>query len=87
MIIEAIKYKAVFKRYANAQLEPSPTDAEWSNAEAIGKFLGAFEEVTKVFSVDRSPTSQFFLEILLCIHHTLANRGWQVNIVRIWLWQ
>jgi hypothetical protein len=81
MIIEAIKYKVVFKRYANAQLEPSPTDAEWSNVEDIGKFLGAFEEATKVFSVDRSPTSHLFLEILLCIHHTLANQGWQVNIV------
>jgi hypothetical protein len=31
MIIEAIKYKVVFKRYVDAQLEPSPTDAEWSN--------------------------------------------------------
>jgi hypothetical protein len=81
MIIEAIKYKVVFKRYANAQLEPSPIDAEWSNVEDIGKFLGAFEEATKVFSVDRSPTSHLFLEILLCIHHKLANQGWQVNIV------
>jgi hypothetical protein len=81
MIIEAIKYKVVFKRYADAQLEPSPTNAEWSNAEAIGKFLGAFEEATKVFSADRSPTSHLFLEILLCIHHALANQEWQVNLV------
>jgi hypothetical protein len=62
-------------------LDPSPTDAEWSNAEAIGKFLVAFEEATKVLSADRSPTSHLFLEILLCIHHALANREWQVSLV------
>jgi hypothetical protein len=76
MIIEAIKYKVGFQRYADAQLEPSPTDVEWFNAEAIGKFLGAFEEATKVFSTDRSPTSHLFFEILLYIHHALANREW-----------
>ncbi|KAL6858881.1 hypothetical protein ACP4OV_017883 [Aristida adscensionis] len=81
MILEAIKYKVVLKRYADAQLEPTPTETEWSNAEAIGKFLGAFEEATKAFSADRSPTSHLFLENLLCIHHALANREWQVNDV------
>ncbi|KAL6850021.1 hypothetical protein ACP4OV_020648 [Aristida adscensionis] len=81
MILEAIKYKVVLKRYADAQLEPTPTETEWSNAEAIGKFLGAFEEATKAFSADRSLTSHLFLENLLCIHHALANREWQVNDV------
>jgi hypothetical protein len=42
MIMEAIEYKVVLKRYAEEQLEPSPDDEEWTNSEAIGEFLGAF---------------------------------------------
>jgi hypothetical protein len=40
MIMEAIEYKVVLKRYAEEQLEPSPDDEEWTNSEAIGEFLG-----------------------------------------------
>jgi hypothetical protein len=47
MIIEAIKYKVVFKRYVDAQLEPSPTDDEWSNVEAISKFLELLKKTLK----------------------------------------
>jgi hypothetical protein len=49
MIMEAIEYKVVLRRYAEEQLEPSPDDEEWTNSEAIGEFLGTFEEATKAF--------------------------------------
>jgi hypothetical protein len=39
MIMEAIEYKVVLKRYAEEQLEPSPDDEEWTNSEAVGEFL------------------------------------------------
>jgi hypothetical protein len=77
MIMEAIEYKVVLKRYAEEQLEPSPDDEEWTNSEEMMKsgqilrrlesFLGAFEEATKVFSTHRSPTSHLFLHNVLCI--------------------
>jgi hypothetical protein len=81
MIMEAIEYKVVLKRYAEEQLEPSPDDEEWTNSEAIGEFLGAFEEATKAFSAHRSPTSHLFLHNVLCIHQALRNENWQINCV------
>lgn len=79
--MEAIEYKVVLKRYAEEQLEPSPDDEEWTNSEAIGEFLGAFEEATKAFSAHRSPTSHLFLHNVLCIHQALRNENWQINCV------
>ena len=81
MIMEAIEYKVVLRRYAKEQLEPSPDDEEWTNSEAIGEFLGAFEEATKAFSAHRSPTSHLFLHNVLCIHQALRNENWQINCV------
>eukprot|EP00267_Zea_mays_P055280 XP_020408604.1 zinc finger BED domain-containing protein DAYSLEEPER isoform X2 [Zea mays] len=81
MIMEAIEYKVVLKRYAEEQLEPSPNDEEWTNSEAIGEFLEAFEKATKAFSTHRSPTSHLFLHNVLCIHRTLRNTNWQINCV------
>ncbi|ONM16336.1 Zinc finger BED domain-containing protein DAYSLEEPER [Zea mays] len=81
MIMEAIEYKVVLKRYTEEQLEPSPDDEEWTNSEAIGEFLGAFEEATKAFSAHRSPTSHLFLHNVLCIHQALRNENWQINCV------
>jgi len=46
MILEAVKYKIVLKRYATSQQQPFPTEVEWNKAESIGKFLGVFEETT-----------------------------------------
>jgi hypothetical protein len=60
MIMEAIEYKVILKRYAKEQLELSPDDEEWKNSQAIGEFLGAFEEATKAFSTHRTPTSHLF---------------------------
>ena len=68
MIVEAVKYKLVFKRYVNAHQLPILSEEEWSKAEAIGEFLGAFEEATNAFSADRTPTSHLFLSHVLCIH-------------------
>jgi hypothetical protein len=81
MIMEAIEYKVVLRRYAEEQLEPSPDDEEWTNSEAIGEFLRAFEEATKAFSAHRSPTSHLFLHNVLCIHQALRNENWQINCV------
>lgn len=79
MITEAVKYKMVLKRYANAQQQPIPSDEEWSKVEAIGEFLGAFEEATRAFSADRFPTSHLFLDHVLCIHRALRCQEWQHN--------
>jgi hypothetical protein len=73
MIMEAIKYQVILKRYAKQQLEPSSDDEEWKNSQAIGEFLGAFKEATKAFSTHRTPTSHMFLHNVLCIHQTLKN--------------
>jgi hypothetical protein len=81
MIMEAIQYKVVLKRYAEEELESSPDDEEWKNSKAIGEFLGAFEEDTKAFSMHRTPTSHLFLHNVLCINQSLGNRKWQVNNV------
>jgi hypothetical protein len=81
MIMEAMEYKVVLKRYAEEQLEPSPDDEEWKNSQAIGEFLGAFEDATKAFSTHRTPTSNLFLHNVLCIHQAVRNRKWQVNNV------
>ncbi|KAL6592908.1 hypothetical protein ACP70R_049204 [Stipagrostis hirtigluma subsp. patula] len=81
MIVQAIEYKAVLTRYATAQNQPLPTDEEWSDAKAIGEYLGAFEEATRAFSADRTPTSHLFLYNLLCVHQALADTEWQVNQV------
>ena len=74
MIVEELKYKAVLNRYAEEQLEPSPTNEEWANTEAITTFLRAFKEATKAFLVDRRPTSHLYLKMVLCIHHALRDR-------------
>ncbi|CAN6299607.1 unnamed protein product [Urochloa humidicola] len=57
MIVEAVNYKNVIKRYANAQLQPLPSDDEWHQAESVAEFLGVFEEATRAFSADRFPSS------------------------------
>jgi hypothetical protein len=81
MIMEAIEYKVILKRYDEEQLEHSPDDEEWKNSQAIGEFLGAFEEGTKAFSTHRTPASHLFLHNVLCIHQALINKKWQVNNV------
>jgi len=67
MILEAVEYKIVLKRYATAQQQAVPEDEEWSKAELVGDFLGAFAAATKSFSADRYPTSHLFLDNVLCI--------------------
>jgi hypothetical protein len=54
-------------------------DDEWTKIEAIGEFLGAFEEATRAFSADRYPTAHIFLDNVLCIHQALKNSKWQTN--------
>lgn len=49
MIAEALKYKAILNRYAEEQLEPSPTNEEWANAEAIAAFLELSKRQQKHF--------------------------------------
>jgi hypothetical protein len=73
MIMEAIKYKVVLKRYVEEQFEPPPNEEEWKNAEAIGEFLGAFEKATKAFSAYRSPTSHLFLHKVLCVTSQISS--------------
>jgi hypothetical protein len=81
MILEALKYKIVLKRYANAQQQLVPDDEEWGKTKSVGEFLGAFEEATRSFSADRCPTSHLFLEKVLCIHQALRSQQWQGNQV------
>jgi hypothetical protein len=66
IIMEAIEYKVVLKRYAEGQLEPSPDDEEWKNSQATGDFLGAFEEAIKAFSARRTPTCHLFFFCIMC---------------------
>ena len=77
MILEAIEYKIVLKRYTTSQQQPFPTELEWSKTESIGKFLGVFEETTMAFSADRFPTSHLFLINVLYIHQALRSHAWQ----------
>ena len=77
MILEAIEYKIVLKRYTTSQQQPFPTELEWSKTESIGKFLGVFEETTRAFSADRFPTSHMFLVNVLYIQQALQNHAWQ----------
>ena len=81
MILEAVEYKIVLKRYATAQQQAVPEDEEWSKAELVGDFLGAFAAATKLFSADRYPTSHLFLDNVLCIHDALRGQQWQENQV------
>ncbi|XP_034586733.1 zinc finger BED domain-containing protein RICESLEEPER 2-like [Setaria viridis] len=76
MIMEAVKYKIVLKRYAQANQQPFPTEDEFSKVEYIGEFLGVFEETTRAFSADRYATSHMFLDNVLCIHQTLNSPEW-----------
>ena len=82
MILEAVKYKIVLKRYATSQQQPFPTEVEWNKAESIGKFLGVFEETTRAFSADRFPTSHMFLVNVLYIHQALRSHAWQDDQVK-----
>ena len=77
MILEAVKYKIVLKRYATSQQQPFPTEVEWNKAESIGMFFGVFEETTRAFSADRFPTSHLFLVNVLYIHQALRSHAWQ----------
>jgi len=81
MILEAMEYKIVLKRYATAQQQAVPEDEEWSKAELVGDFLGAFAAATKLFSADRYPMSHLFLDNILCIHDALRGQQWQENLV------
>jgi len=82
MILEAIEYKIVLKRYTTSQQQPFPTELEWSKTESIGKFLGVFEETTRAFSADRFPTSHMFLVNVLYIHQALRSHAWQDDQVK-----
>ena len=77
MILEAVKYKIVLKRYATSQQQLFPTEVEWNKAESIGMFFGVFEETTRAFSADRFPTSHLFLVNVLYIHQALRSHAWQ----------
>jgi hypothetical protein len=46
MLVEAIKYRGALNSYASANGEAAPDAKEWTNAEVICDFLGAFEEAT-----------------------------------------
>jgi hypothetical protein len=79
MLVEAIKYRGVLNSYASENGEAAPDANEWTNAEVICDFLGAFEEATNAVSADRKPTSQHFLHMLLCIRKALRDPQWKVN--------
>ena len=79
MIVEAVKYRSVLKRYAASNQEPFPSNDDWIKVEAIGDFLEAFEEATRAFSADRYPTAHTFLDNVLCIHEALKNSEMQAN--------
>ncbi|RLM62193.1 zinc finger BED domain-containing protein RICESLEEPER 2-like [Panicum miliaceum] len=82
MILEAVEYKIVLKRYATSQQQPFLTEDEWSKAESIGKFLGVFEETTKAFTVDRFSTAHLFLVNVLYIHQALRTHTWQHQVIK-----
>jgi hypothetical protein len=79
MLVEAIKYRGVLNSYASENGEATPDAKEWTNAEVICDFLGAFEEATNAVLADRKPTSQHFLHMLLCICNALRDPQWKVN--------
>jgi hypothetical protein len=79
MLVKAIKYRRVLNSYASENGEATPDVKEWTNAEVICDFLGAFEEATNAVSADRKPTSQHFLHMLLCIRNALRDPQWKVN--------
>lgn len=51
-----------------------PTKEEWDKTEKICKFLGAFHEITELFSGSKYPTANLYFPVLAIAHLALADK-------------
>ncbi|KAK1386624.1 zinc finger BED domain-containing protein RICESLEEPER 2-like [Heracleum sosnowskyi] len=83
MLQSAIEFKKVFPRYGASDsgfLSYVPEEEDWEKVEWVCSILGAFNEVTKIVSGTRYPTSNLFLSELKMVKHILDKRAIDHNL-------
>ncbi|KAH6757669.1 hypothetical protein C2S52_023340 [Perilla frutescens var. hirtella] len=77
MLSAALEFKDVFPRYQqrDASYTSLPSEEEWRRVQVICKFLGEFEELTKLISGSEYPTANLFLPELVLVKNLLKEKS------------
>ncbi|KAJ4971285.1 hypothetical protein NE237_004384 [Protea cynaroides] len=73
MLDDALFYRQVFKNLENLDMnyKNCPTPDEWAKIGKIKQFLRPFNDITKVLSGSKYPTSNLYFPNLVLVHKTL----------------
>ncbi|KAH6784339.1 hypothetical protein C2S52_009298 [Perilla frutescens var. hirtella] len=77
MLLAALEFKDAFPRYQqrDASYTSLSSEEEWRRVQVICKFLGEFEELTKLISGSEYPTANLFLPELVLVKNLLKEKS------------
>ncbi|KAH6755077.1 hypothetical protein C2S53_018347 [Perilla frutescens var. hirtella] len=83
MLSATLEFKDVFPRYQQRDVSYTslPSEEEWRKVQVICKFLGEFEELTKLISGSKYPTANLFLPELVLIKNLLKEKSQETFMV------